>query len=110
LLLKKQAVAIHSGQCYGFGMARKQNDLQALLNLIGETHDLLCTTVLPDERSARASELLTTALHLADYLLEVSPAAELGAKGGKQAAKRGSEYFKKNSRFAQGAQRRQIEK
>ena len=76
-------------------MARKQNDLRALRNLIGEAHDLLRTTMLPDERAARANELLTAALHLADDLLEVSPAAELGAKGGKQTAKRGSEYFKK---------------
>jgi hypothetical protein len=36
----------------------------------------------------------TAALHLADNLLEESPAATLGAKGGKQTAKRGSEYFR----------------
>jgi hypothetical protein len=76
-------------------MARKQNDLRALRNLIGEAHDLLRTTMLPDERSARANELLTAALHLADHLLEVSPAAALGKKGGSVTAKRGPEYFRK---------------
>ena len=73
----------------------KQNDLKALRNLISEAHDLLRTTTLPDGRSARANELLTSALFLADNLLETSPAAVLGAKGGKQTAKRGSEYFRR---------------
>jgi hypothetical protein len=76
-------------------MARKQNDLKALRNMIGEAHDILRTTILPEERSQRAYELLTTAVHLADNLLEESPAATLGAKGGKQTAKRGSDYFRK---------------
>jgi hypothetical protein len=75
-------------------MARKQNDLKALRKLIGEAHDILRTTILPEERSQRACELLTAALHLADNLLEESPAAALGAKGGKVTAKRGSEYFR----------------
>jgi hypothetical protein len=75
-------------------MARR-NDLQALRNMIGEAHDILRTTALPERRSERAYELLTAALHLADSLLEVSPAAALGAKGGKETAKRGSEYFRK---------------
>jgi len=75
-------------------MARKQNDLKALRRMIGDAHDILRTTILPEERSQRAYELLTAALHLADNLLEESPAAALGAKGGKQTAKRGSEYFR----------------
>ncbi|MGA9647559.1 MAG: hypothetical protein WBQ76_16720 [Candidatus Korobacteraceae bacterium] len=75
-------------------MARKQNDLKALRNMISEAHDILRTTVLPEERSQRAYELLTAAVHLADTLLEESPAAKLGAKGGKVTAKRGSEYFR----------------
>jgi hypothetical protein len=75
-------------------MARKQNDLKALRNMISEAHDILRTTVLPEERSQRAYELLTAAVHLTDALLEESPAATLGAKGGKQTAKRGSEYFR----------------
>ena len=76
-------------------MARKQNDLQALRKMIGEAHDILRTTILPEERSQRAYELLTTAIQLAENLLEESPAAVLGAKGGKQTAKRGSEYFRR---------------
>src|ERR1035438_9579663 len=46
-------------------MARKQNDLKALRNMISEAHDILRTTVLPEERSQRAYELLTAAVHLA---------------------------------------------
>jgi hypothetical protein len=75
-------------------MARKQNGLKALRKMIGEAHDILRTTMLPEERSQRAYELLTAALHLADNLLEESPAATLGSLGGKQTAKRGSEYFR----------------
>lgn len=75
-------------------MASRKNDLKALRNLIAEAHDLLRTTTLPDARSARADELLNAALHLSDTLLETSPAAQLGAKGGKATAKRGSEYFR----------------
>lgn len=76
-------------------MASKDNDLKALRNMIGEAHDILRTVVLPEERSQRAYEVLTAALHLADHLLETSPAATLGAKGGSQTAKRGSAYFRK---------------
>jgi len=75
-------------------MARR-NDLQALRNMIGGAHDILRTTALPEKRSERAYELLTAALHIADSLLEVSPAAALGKKGGKATAKRGSDYFRK---------------
>jgi len=75
-------------------MARKQTDLKALRNMIGDAHDILRTTILPEERSQRAYDLLTAAVHLADNLLEESPAAALGAKGGKETAKRGSEYFR----------------
>jgi hypothetical protein len=78
-------------------MARKQNDLKALRNMISEAHDILRTTILPEERSQRAYELLTAAVHLADNLLEESPAAVLGAKGGKQTAKRGPDYYSKIS-------------
>ncbi len=75
-------------------MARR-NDLRSLRNLIAEAHGLLVTTTLPEGRSQRAHELLAAALHLADDLLNQSPAAALGKKGGKETAKRGSEYFKK---------------
>ena len=63
--------------------------------MIGEAHDLLRTITLPEQRSQRAYDLLTAAVHLADNLLEESPAAVLGAKGGKATAKRGPEYFAK---------------
>ncbi len=86
-----------SRRCYGLLMARKQNDLKALRKMIGEAHDILRTTMLPEARSQRAYELLTAAIHLADNLLEVSPAAELGKKGGKTTAKRGPDYYSKIS-------------
>jgi hypothetical protein len=72
----------------------KRNDLRSLRNLISEAQTLLMTTTLPEGRSQRANELLTAAVHLADDLLQESPAATLGAKGGKQTAKKGSEYFR----------------
>lgn len=72
-----------------------KNDLKALRHLIVEAQNLLTTTVLPEGRSQRAHELLTAAIALADDLLEQNPAATLGAKGGKQTAKRGSAYFRK---------------
>jgi hypothetical protein len=75
-------------------MARKRNDLRALRNMIVEAHAILRTVTLPEERSQRAYELLTAAVHLADSLLQESPAATLGAKGGKQTAKRGPDYFR----------------
>jgi len=53
------------------------------------------TTSLPEGRSQRANELLTAAVHLADDLLDQSPAATLGKKGGKVTAKRGPDYFRK---------------
>jgi hypothetical protein len=73
----------------------KRNDLKSLRNLIAEAQNLLTTTTLPEGRSQRAHELLTAAVALADDLLEQSPAATLGAKGGKETAKRGPDYFRK---------------
>jgi hypothetical protein len=75
-------------------MARR-NDLQSLRNIIAEAQTVLATTKLPEARSERAYELLTAAVHLADNLLEQSPAATLGKKGGIVTAKRGSDYFRK---------------
>jgi len=73
----------------------KRNDLRALRQLIAEAQSLLTTTTLPEGRSQRAHELLTAAVALADDLLEQSPAATLGAKGGNTTAKRGPDYFRK---------------
>ena len=75
-------------------MARR-NDLQALRNMIAESHHILATTKLPEGRSERAYELLTAAVSLADDLLAQSPAATLGKKGGKTTAKRGPDYYRK---------------
>jgi hypothetical protein len=73
----------------------KKNDLKALRNLVSEAQTLLMTTNLPEGRSQRANELLTAAIRLADDLLEQSPAASLGKKGGKTTAKRGPDYYRK---------------
>jgi hypothetical protein len=78
-------------------MARQQNDLKALRQMISEAHDILRTTILPEERSQRAYELLTAAVHLADELLSASPAVALGKKGGRETAKRGADYYSKIS-------------
>jgi hypothetical protein len=74
-------------------MTPRKQDLKALRNLISEAHGILATTTLPEGRSERACELLSAAVRLADDLLSVSPAAVLGAKGGKKTAKRGPEYY-----------------
>ncbi|MCU1239184.1 MAG: hypothetical protein JWP63_7151, partial [Candidatus Solibacter sp.] len=70
-------------------MPAKRNDLQALRSLIGEAERILATTELPEGRAVRARELLKSAIALADALMEIQPAAVLGAKGGKVTAKRG---------------------
>jgi hypothetical protein len=75
-------------------MARR-NDIRSLRTMIAEAHDILRTTQLPEKRAERAYELLTAALSLADHLLEESPAATLGKRGGKATAKRGPDYFRK---------------
>jgi len=73
----------------------KNQDLKSLRRMIGQVHDILRTTNLHEQRAERAYELLTAALHLADSLLKVSPAATLGAQGGRATAKRGTDYFRK---------------
>ena len=61
--------------------------------MIAEAQSLLSTTKLPEGRSERALKLLTASIRLADSLLEVSPAAALGKRGGLTTAKRGPEYY-----------------
>lgn len=63
--------------------------------MIAEAHRILLTTTLPESRAERACELLQAAVSLADHLMDESPAAALGKKGGKETAKRGPEYFRK---------------
>lgn len=72
----------------------KQQDLKTLRNLIGQALLNLAIEDIPGS-SLRSRELLQAAMALADSLLEVRPAAVLGAKGGKATAKRGPEYFRK---------------
>lgn len=76
-------------------MTRKNADLKALRAMLEEAHDIVRTVVLPDQRSRRLFEILSAALQLSDHLLETTPAAMLGAKGGKVTAQRGSDYFRK---------------
>lgn len=60
-------------------------------------HILETLPPLPENRTARCRELLGSALALADDLLsqtKLPAAAVLGARGGTQTAKRGSEYFR----------------
>ena len=75
-------------------MPDRERDLHALRNLIDEAHLLLETTDLPEGRSGRARELLSSAVSLVNDLIDTSPAAALGQKGGLATAKRGPEYFR----------------
>lgn len=70
-------------------------ELSSLRNLIMQARGLIDPTVIPQGRCERAHELLDAAVALSDDLLNVSPAAALGARGGKQtAATRGPDYFR----------------
>lgn len=72
-------------------------ELRALKNLISEAELILSTTILPENRSKRALELLRAAHALTDDLIgqaKLTPAAILGRKGGIAVAQRGSEYFR----------------
>jgi len=66
--------------------------------MIAEADHILTTLPpLPENRTARCHELLGSALALTDDLLKQSKlpaAAVLGARGGSQTAKRGSDYFR----------------
>jgi hypothetical protein len=80
-------------------MASHRNQLSTLKKLIAEADLILETTPeLPENRTARCRELLSTALAVADDLLKqtkLPAAAILGKKGGSVTAKRGSDYFRK---------------
>jgi hypothetical protein len=79
-------------------MASNRAELATLKKLIKETDHILATIPpLPENRTARCRELLGTAITLADGMLKqtkMPAAAFLGAKGGSQTAKRGSDYFR----------------
>ena len=71
--------------------------LKTLKKLISETDKILATTDMPQNRTARCRELLSSALALTEDLLTQAkmPAATLlGRKGGSVTAKRGSDYFR----------------
>jgi hypothetical protein len=76
-------------------------DLQALRNILEQAHLIVSSNPLPPGGRERAEELLRTAVALSGALVDskrAKPAAAfLGAKGGKQTAKRGPEYFAKIS-------------
>ena len=78
-------------------MASTRVELATLKRLLAEADLVLSTATLPENRTARFRELLATAITLAESLLtqtKMPAAAQLGAKGGSQTAKRGSEYFR----------------
>ena len=79
-------------------MESNKTELTALKNLLSQTHRILATTDLPQDRTARCRVLLRSALTITDDLLKQtkSPAATvLGRKGGAAIARRGSDYFRK---------------
>jgi hypothetical protein len=79
-------------------MASNRTELVALKNMLSETDLVLSTTKLPENRTARARELLRAALALTDDLIsqsKLSAASIMGRKGGAVIAKRGSDYFRK---------------
>jgi hypothetical protein len=78
-------------------MASTRVELNTLKKLIAEVDLILSTTELPQNRTARCRELLTSALALTDDLLsqtKLPAAAALGRKGGSVTAQRGSDYFR----------------
>jgi hypothetical protein len=79
-------------------MPSDRSSLKALKNLISEADLILETTPLPQNRTARSRELLSSALALTDDLLKqdrMTPAAIMGHKGGSATARKlGSEHFR----------------
>lgn len=79
-------------------MASNRAELATLKKLISEADHILDTLPpLPENRTARCRELLSSALALTDDLLtlnKMAPAVALGRKGGSQTAKRGSDYYR----------------
>lgn len=73
-------------------------ELEALRNMIVEAHAIVSTSELAEGRSARATEILSVAIALADDLLKKPPAAVIGKLGGTKTAERGSEYFREIAR------------
>jgi hypothetical protein len=74
-------------------MPTKRTDLHTLKRLLNELDRVLKSRPLPPDISARSQELFRSIFALTDDLIERTPAAQLGALGGKETAKRGPEYF-----------------
>lgn len=78
-------------------MSAQRQSLLALKRLITQADMVYSDRSVPDAVRRRGSELLTAASALTSDLLKQdhsTAAAELGAKGGTQTAKKGSEYFR----------------
>jgi len=74
----------------------RERDLHALRNLIDEAHAVISTADLPQDRTKRATKLLSSALALTDDLIALpSTAVSLGQRGGQKTAERGPDYFRK---------------
>src|SRR5436190_21930676 len=76
------------------------SDLDALRSILEEAQTILETTTLPQGRSERCLELISTARAIADSMKAHPPnaAATLGSKGGRKTlATRGPDHFRKLS-------------
>lgn len=74
-----------------------KQELATLKNVLSQALETLPSD-LPENRTARCHELLTSALALTNDLLKqskVPSAVALGRKGGLVSAKKGSDYFRK---------------
>jgi hypothetical protein len=79
-------------------MESNKSELAALRNLLSQTHRILATADMPQDRTARCRELLRSAIAITDDLLrqtKLPAAAILGKRGGSVIAMRGSAYFRK---------------
>jgi len=77
-----------------------QTDLRALRNMIAEAATVVSTADLPQRRGQRLTELLNTAIALADHLIEIPPAAALGQRGGLKTKERHADEPDYYSRIA----------
>jgi hypothetical protein len=78
-------------------MASQRNHLLTIKRLLDQVELALSSPDLPTHPIAHCRELLCAAQGLTDDLLKQSKlpaAAVLGARGGSQTAKRGSDYFR----------------